>query len=130
MIEEARFGPERRRSGLRDGLLRRDVDRHLDLADGLAHLDELGRAGARVALKNSSLSPAVSGVVVVGVAQHQARVGAMHDQAQVAADARGPEVLVLAVVDAMELDAGVRRVELQIEGSGLRRTLLVCGQPS
>ena len=67
--------------------------------------------------------------MVVGVAEHQARVGTMHNEAQVAANARGLEVPVLAVVDAVHLDPGVRRVHLQVERRGLRRLLLVRGQP-
>ena len=128
VVEEPRLG-RRRRCGLSDGQLPRDVARHLDLADGLAHLDDLRGARARVALDHPALSPAVRRVMVVRVAEQQARVGPMHDQAQIAADARRPEVPVFALVDAVELRAGVRRVELQVEGRGLRRPLLVRGQP-
>ena len=128
VVEEPRLG-RRRRCGLSDGQLPRDVARHLDLADGFAHLDDLRGARARVALDHPALGPLVRSVVVVRVAEQQARVGPMHDQAQIAADARRPEVPVFALVDAVELRAGVCRVELQVEGRGLRRPLLVRGQP-
>ena len=110
-------------------LLGRDVEGDLDLADGFAHLDDLRGARAWVAPDDATLRPAVSGVMVVGVAEQQARLAAMHDQPQVAADACRPEVAVLAAVDAVHLDAGVRRVHLEVEGRGLRRLLLVCSQP-
>ena len=111
VVEEPRLG-RRRRCGLSDGQLSRDVARHLDLTNRLAHLDDLCGARARVALDHPALGPLVGGVVMVGVAEQQARGGAMHDQPQVAADASGPEVLVLAGVDAVHLDAEVRRVHL------------------
>ena len=110
-------------------LLGRDVDGDLDLADGLAHLDDLRGARAWVALDDATLGPLVRGVVVVGVAEHEARRRAMHDEPQVATDARRPEVPVLALVDAVELDTGVRGIELQVERGGLGRPLLVRGQP-
>ena len=110
-------------------LLGRDVDGDLDLADGFAHLDDLRGARAWVGLNDSPLGPLVRGVVVVGVAEHEARRRAMHDEPQVAADARRPEVPVLALVDAVELDTGVRGIELQVERGGLGRPLLVRSQP-
>jgi len=54
----------------------------------------------------------------------------MDDEPEVAADADGPEVLVLGPVQLMEACASGGRVDLQVEGAGLDRFLLVTGQPS
>ena len=118
MRRERGLGRRRRRLG-------RDVLRYLDLADGLPHLDDLGRARPGVTLEPAALGPLVGSIVVVGVAEQEARSHLVNDEPQVAGDARRPEVLVLAVVDAVHLDAGVRRVQLQVEGRCLRGLLLV-----
>jgi len=64
-------------------------------------------------------------VVVVDVAQHHALVAPVHDEAYVLARAHGPEVLVAGVVELAEAEARLLRIELQVEGGGLRRLLLV-----
>jgi len=66
--------------------------------------------------------------VVVDVAEQKARIRAMNNEAEIQADAGGPEVAVLRLVDAMELKAGLGRVHLEIERSGLDGFLFVAGE--
>ena len=66
--------------------------------------------------------------MVIDVAQQQAVLAPVDDEAQVAADAHRPEVFVLRLVEPVELHAGVGRVELEVEGGGLDGLLLVSGQ--
>ena len=73
--------------GERSGLLYLHVDRDLDLLDRLAHFDQLGRAGPGVGLQPPLLRPAVGGVVVIDVAEQEAVLGAVDDDADVRADA-------------------------------------------
>jgi hypothetical protein len=49
-------------------------------------------------------------------------------EAYVAADAHRAEVVILRHVDLVKLEPRMRRIHLQIEGSGLCRLLLVAGQ--
>ena len=124
------IGEERR---LGRGLLggrgfRDDGARDFDLAHGLADLDDLGRAGPGMPLDPPPLGPAIRGIVMVGVDQHDARGGAMHDQPDIPADPDGPEVPVSGAVNAVKRQPRRRRVQLQVEGGGLRGLLLVAGQ--
>ena len=102
-----------------------DVPGNLDFAHHLANLHDLGCTRSRMLLETPSLRPAVRRVVMIDVAEQKVRTELVDDQAQVAADSHGPEVLVLRTVNLVELHPGVRRVHLQVEGSGLDRLLLV-----
>ncbi len=53
----------------------------------------------------------------------------MKDEANVPADARGPEVFVFGFVEFVELRSGVGGVELEVEGGGFDELLLVVGEP-
>ena len=66
--------------------------------------------------------------MVADVAEQQARLGPVDDQPDVAADPHRPEVLVLRLVELVELQPGLRRVDLQVEGRRLDGLLLVAGQ--
>jgi hypothetical protein len=72
--------------------------------------------------------PVIGPVVVVDVAEQEARIALVHDQANVAADAHGPEIPVPRLVQPVQAHAGIGRVELQVEGRGLDRALLVAGE--
>ena len=52
----------------------------------------------------------------------------MHDQADVAADAHRPEVLVPRVIQLVEAQSGIGRIDLKVERRGLDRLLLVARQ--
>ena len=49
-------------------------------------------------------------------------------QADIAIDARRPEMIILAFVDPVELQSSACRVDLQIEYAGLHRLLILTGQ--
>ena len=66
--------------------------------------------------------------MVVGVAQHQAGLGLVKDDANVAARTHRPEVLVFGLLNPVQAHAGVRRVQLQVKRCGLDRFLLVASQ--
>ena len=76
------------------------------------------------------LQPVVRLVVVPDEAQHQARGALVNDQADVAAHAHGPEVLVLRLVEPVKAHAGVGWIDLQVERRRLDRLLLVAGEPA
>jgi hypothetical protein len=65
---------------------------------------------------------------MVDVAEQKARIGAVHDEPQIEADAGRPEVAVLRFIDAVELKAGLRGVHLEIERGGLDGFLFVAGE--
>ena len=73
--------------GERSGLLYLHVDRDLDLLDRLAHFDQLGRAGPGVGLQPALPRPAVGAVVVIDVAEQEAVLCAVNDDADVRTDA-------------------------------------------
>ena len=62
------------------------------------------------------------------VAEEEALVGAVDDEPDIEIAADRPEVLVLGLVEAVELQAGVGRIELKVEGRGLGGLLLVAGE--
>ena len=101
-----------------------------NLADSFANLDDLGGAGGWVALDLAALGPAVSVVVMIDVAKQQARRGLVGDQADVGADAHGPEVGVLCPVELVKLHPGARRVHLEVERRGLGGGLLLARELS
>ena len=86
-------GEERKSRGSRPFLVH--VARDDDLLDELPHFDELGRAGPRVDIQAAALSPCVGRIVMPDVTEQEAGVCLVDDQADIAADAHGPEVLVL-----------------------------------
>ena len=65
---------------------------------------------------------------MIDIDEHDARRGAMQDQADVPVDPDRPEIPVLGAVDPVERQPWRRRVHLQIEGRGFRGLLLVAGQ--
>jgi hypothetical protein len=94
----------------------------------LADFDPLRGAGPWVRLQLAPFRPVIGPVVVVDVAEQEARIALVHDQANVAADPHRPEIPVPRLVQPVQAHAGVGRVELQVEGRGLGRSLLVAGQ--
>ena len=66
----------------RDLPLDLDVARNLDLADGFADLDELRGAGFGMWFEEAALGPAVRLVVMIDVAEQDARCGSVQDQSQ------------------------------------------------
>jgi hypothetical protein len=67
-------------------------------------------------------------VVVVDVAQQQAGLGSVHNQADVETHANRPEVGVFRFIELVELQRGMSRIQLEIEGRGLYRLLFVAGE--
>ena len=76
----------------------------------------------------AALCPVVCVIVVADVAQQQAGVIAVHDQADVAGHANRPEVLVFGLIQLVEAQARMGRVQLQVKGGHLRGLLFVAGQ--
>ena len=62
------------------------------------------------------------------VAEQEARVGAVEYEPEIEVRAGGPEVTVFRLVDPVELEAGLCRVRLEIEGGRLDGLLLVARQ--
>ena len=104
------------------------IDRDDDLLHRLADLDQLRGARLRMRLQLAPFRPVVGLVVVIDVAEQEARLAPVNDQPDVAADPHRPEVLVLRLVELVEAHAGIGRVELQVEGRRLDGLLLVAGQ--
>jgi hypothetical protein len=122
VVESLERTPGRGR-GLRRLRRKHEVEAALrrDLLDAFARLDDLDRAGFGVRLDAAALGPGI-GVVVMADIGDEGRVAAlMQDQADVAIDARGPEIRVLALVDAMKLQAVAGRIDLKIEHARLHR---------
>ena len=111
---------------------RRDVHLHIPWHPNLTHrltdLDELRSSCRGMSFQPPSFCPLVRGVVMVDVAEQEARRRPVDDQPDVATDPNGPEVLVLRPVDLVQLQPRMRRVHLQVERRGLDRLLLVAGQ--
>ena len=126
--------PRRHGSASRRALAgRRDIHlhipRHPNLTHRLADLDELRRPRRGMPFHSPTLGPLIRRVVMVHVAEQEARRGPVHDQPDVATDPNRPEVLVLRPIDLMQLQPRMRRVHLQVERRGLDCLLLVAGQP-
>ncbi|KFB73003.1 MAG: hypothetical protein AW09_001778 [Candidatus Accumulibacter phosphatis] len=94
----------------------------------LADFDPLRGAGPWVGFQPAPFRPVIGPVMVVDVAEQEARIALVHDQANVAADTHRPEIPVPRPVQPVQAHAGVGRVELQVEGRGLDRSLLVAAQ--
>ena len=124
-------GAETSAAWLGDGFGEDEVERRRwrDLLDPLARFDDLDRAGARMGLDPTPLRPGVGRVVVVDIGDENTVVRLVHDQPDVAIDARRPEMRVLAVVDAMQLETVAGGVHLQVEDARLHGLLIEAGQP-
>lgn len=75
------------------------------------------------------LGPRIRGVVMIDVAEHQARCRLVNDETQIATDAHGPEVRVLGLAQPVKLHSRTRGIQLQIERRRLRELLLLAGEP-
>jgi hypothetical protein len=106
------------------------VNRYDDLLHRLADLDQLRGARGWMGLQLAPFRPVVRLIVMGDEAKQQAGIAAMHDQADVAAGPYRPEALVLRLIEPVEAQAGIRRIELQIERRRLHSLLLVAGQAS
>ena len=111
-------------------LFRLHVFRNGDFLHALANFNQLRCAGLRMRFQTPAFCPLVRLIVVVDVAEQQAGPGAVDNDAKVAADANGPEVRVFRFVQFVELQAGMRGIQLQIERGHLRRLLFFRGQAS
>lgn len=92
------------------------------------HFHQLGSASAGVGFDAAALGPGIGVVVVADIAEQQAGLGAMQDDADVVAGAGSPEILVFGAVDAVQFQGRRGRVDLKIEGGGLGGALLLGGQ--
>jgi hypothetical protein len=117
MSEQRRF---RRR-----GLFYLNVLRDGDLADGLPNLHQLRRAGGGMGFQLAPLRPAVSRVVVIHIAEKQARFRAVDNEADVRVHPYGQEILVFRLVQLVELHPRTGRIHLQIKGRCLDGLLLL-----
>lgn len=72
-----------------------------------------------------ALCPGVRRIVTAGVTGQWASVRSVDDDADVAADTNGPEILVLRPVELVKLHARIGRIHLEVERRGLRSRLLV-----
>ena len=68
--------------------------------------------------------------MVIDVAEQEAVLGAVNDDADVRADAHGPEIFITGAVEPVELQTRARGIDLHIKGGRLDRFLLVTAQPS
>ena len=84
-----------------------------DFLHTLAHLDDLDGAGSRMSLDPPAFRPGIGVVVVADISDQQAVARLVNDQTNVAIDARRPEIGVLAVVDAVQLETVAGRVHLK-----------------
>ena len=104
---------------------------HVDWNDYFLHhlpqLHQLGRAGGGVYLQPATLGPTVGVIVAVNVAEDDVLSGPVQDDAQVEVHSRRPEVRVLGSGHAVQAEARMGDVGLQVKGGGLRCPLLVVG---
>src|SRR5207244_3318235 len=76
-------------------------------------------------LELAPLGPLVRLVVVVHVAEEEARFAPMNDQADVAAHAYGPKALVPRAINLVQLETRLRRTYLKVERRRLGGLLLI-----
>jgi hypothetical protein len=95
----------------------------------LRQLDELCRAGRRVALDPAALGPGVSIIVVADITKQQAHRRPMHNQANLVTDPHRPEIRVARPFESMKPQARASQVQLQIESCRLDRLLLGSIEP-
>jgi hypothetical protein len=94
----------------------------------LADLHELRGAGLRVRLQLAPLGPGVGGVVVVDVAEQQARAVRWTIRRMSRLTRTDQKFGSFALVELVELHPGIGGVELEVEGRGLDRLLLLAGE--
>lgn len=95
----------------------------------LAHFHDLDGAGLGMRLDAPPRGPVVGLVVVVDIAEQKTRRRLVDDDPDVGIDPDRPEIGILRLVDAVELQSRSRRVELQVERSRLRGLLLLRIKP-
>ena len=78
-----------------------NVGRNDDLTNRFSNLDQLRGTGSGMDLQLAAFGSVVRFVVMPHVAQEQAADTAVGDDAEVAADSHGPEVLVLGLIEPM-----------------------------
>ncbi len=100
-----------------------------DILHPLANFDDLNRAGSRMRLDPSPFRPGIGGVVMIDIGNEQAFGRLVHDQPDIAVDARRPEIRVLALVDPMQLKTVAAAIHLQVEDARLHRLLVHAGEP-
>jgi len=67
--------------------------------------------------------------MVTDVAQQQTGIGPVHDQPDVATHPDRPESAILGLFELVELQARMRRIQLEIESCGLYGLLFVASKP-
>ena len=75
-----------------------------------------------------AFGPVIGAVVVTDIAQQQAGFSPMNDQPDIAAHPNRPKPVIFRAIELMELQSRMSRVQLEIEGRGLDRLLLVAGE--
>src|SRR3990167_6480877 len=99
-----------------------------DLLHRLAYLDQLRRARLRMGLQLAPFRPVIRLVVVIHIAQQQTGIGLVDDQTNIAAHPHRPEILVPRLVQLVEAQARIGRIDLQVERRGLGGFLLIAGE--
>ena len=107
-----------------------DMIWNLNFTHRRTHYDKRRRPGSRMPLDPSPLRPCVGGVMVIDVTQQQARIRLVYNHTDIASGANRPKVRVFAATDAMKLHPWTDRVNLQIKGCCLDRSLLITSQAS
>lgn len=79
-------------------------------------------------LQLAPFRPVVRLVVMADVAEQEARIALVNDQPDVRVHRNRPEVLVLRIVELVEVQARIGRVDLQVERGRLDGLLLVARQ--
>jgi hypothetical protein len=105
-----------------------DRPRRRHLLDALAHLDDLDGTGLGMRLDAPALRPRIGIIVVADVGKEEALRRLVDDDADIPVDPARPEIRVLGDIDAMQLQARIHRVGLQVEHGGLDPLLLVARQ--
>ncbi|MFQ5651411.1 MAG: hypothetical protein ACE5IY_15855 [bacterium] len=100
-----------------------------DFLHPLPNLHQLRRAGLWVCFQLTPRRPAIGLVVVPYIAQQQAIVSSVHNQAKIPAHPHRAEIGISRPIQLMEFHPRLRRIELQIERRGLDGLLLFVGQP-
>src|SRR6185437_9466489 len=93
--------------------LSQNLDDSLHLADGLYRLDDLQRAGNRMASDLSPFCPVVCGVVTICVKDGPRLAILVQDGAEVAGDTSRPHSFGAGSVDAFQAQAWMRGIRLE-----------------
>ena len=99
-----------------------------DFLHTLAHLDDLNGTGSRMRLDPPAFRPGIGVVMMTNIGDQQTVAGLVHDQADVAIDARRPEIGILAVIDTVQLETVADRVHLKVEDTRFHRFLVQARQ--